>query len=725
MISTSRAIICFMLLCVAAAAMPDRAAAQLAPQVAYIHPAGGRAGTTVNVVLAGYDWTPDLQFFIDDPRIKLEITGPAGEVLVPDPPYWFGARGRGSEIPMPREVPARITIPDNVPAGIIHWQVANANGASVRGKFIVSNRPEVVEEHTGDETQKLEALPVTVSGRISRITEIDRYRFVANRSGPVSCQVVARQIGSQLNAAIEVRDSAGQLIVDAADTRNVDPALTFAATEGSAYIVSIHDVDFRGDRSFVYRLELDAGPRVITAVPAAGKRGTARSVRFIGYGVATGKAQLESTSQNVSFPADAATDTINYSLETQHGTARAFPLGVSDHPEETATERQQADAPLVPPSAVTGLLDKLISRDQYTFRGVAGQIYRIAAEAERIGSSLDTVLEIADSDGKVLAGNDDQPTTTDALVEFAAPRDGSYSVSVADRSGTGETSAAVYRLCIEPVVPDFSLSVPENLSVLLGSEKTELTVKVIRVGGLKEPIAVSLAGLPEGVKAPENLLVPADKDTLVIPLASAADGPAVANVVTITGTATVAGKQLSRAADNRLLVAIIMKPHAKVAPVDKDGGRSVHRGTTYPAPVIVERLEGFTGEVQLVMSSGQDRHRQGIRGPEMIVLPGVARDRYPVFLPEWLETSRTSRMILNAVVKVPDPRGNVRYLATAMDGRITMSIEGACSSWDIRPVNWSSSRGNHSPCRFTCRDRPSCRFPCAWSSSINPGRRHG
>src|SRR5205823_1521944 len=57
--------------------------------------------------------------------------------------------------------------------------------------------------------------------------------------------------------------------------------------------------------------------------------------------------------------------------------------------------------------------------------------------------------------------------------------------------------------------------------------------------------------------------------------------------------------------------------------------------------------------------------------------PGATRAFYPCFMPEWLETSRTSRMILVAVAKVPDPRGNVRHLVTDVHGRITMSIEGA------------------------------------------------
>jgi hypothetical protein len=163
---------------------------------------------------------------------------------------------------------------------------------------------------------------------------------------------------------------------------------------------------------------------------------------------------------------------------------------------------------------------------------------------------------------------------------------------------------------------------------------------------------------------------------LKVPLSSAAEAPVSAALAKVSATATIGQTTVTREAPP-LVVALTMKPRAKVTPVDKDGGRTVHRGTTFPAPLIVERLEGFEGEVRLEMSSRQDRHRQGIRGPELLVPAGVSRIEYPCFMPEWLETSRTSRMILNAVTKVADARGNVRHLVNRMDGRITMSMEGA------------------------------------------------
>jgi len=46
-------------------------------------------------------------------------------------------------------------------------------------------------------------------------------------------------------------------------------------------------------------------------------------------------------------------------------------------------------------------------------------------------------------------------------------------------------------------------------------------------------------------------------------------------------------------------------------------------------------------------------------------------------MPEWLETSRTSRMGIVAEVKIADPKGNVRTLVAPLAGFVTMTMEGA------------------------------------------------
>ena len=172
-----------------------------APEPGYVFPAGGKVGTTIDVHLGGYDWTPDVQLFVLDPRVKLQLAGEQGPVLVPPPPYWFGPKAYLTAAPLPRERSAKFTIPADQPAGPIRWAVASASGAGLKtGIFWVGGEPEVTEEKPTKLAQKLPALPVTVNGKLSKVEEVDRYRFTVPKDGPVSLEVFARRLGVNMNA---------------------------------------------------------------------------------------------------------------------------------------------------------------------------------------------------------------------------------------------------------------------------------------------------------------------------------------------------------------------------------------------------------------------------------------------------------------------------------------------------------------------------------------------
>jgi hypothetical protein len=115
----------------------------------------------------------------------------------------------------------------------------------------------------------------------------------------------------------------------------------------------------------------------------------------------------------------------------------------------------------------------------------------------------------------------------------------------------------------------------------------------------------------------------------------------------------------------------------KGAPVDKDTGRKVPRGSTHPADITLERLEGYTGPITLRQAARQSYQVQGITGRDVVVPPGAAKAQFPCFMPEWLETIRTSRMGIISEVKVADPKGTVRTLIAPIDGFVTMTMEGA------------------------------------------------
>ncbi len=680
------------------------AANNVRPQIGYVYPPGGRAGTTVEVRLGTYDWTPDMQLFVHDPRLKLEVTGPAGEPILTPPPYWFGTKAGLAQPPLPREVPAKITIPADMPPGPVRWQAANANGGTNTGTFIVSHNGEVVEPDKYTAPIELPSLPVVVSGRIAKITEIDTYRFKTSSAGLLTCRLDDR-LGQPFNGVVTVRDQNGALVSDVADTIGRGAQGMFVAEANAWYEVSIQDVDFGGDRGYVYRLTIEQGPRCVTTVPRVVARGQSTSVEVLGWGVATGAKKLESVTQAIVVPASATGAEYTHAFDTPFGrTSVTVLLDDNTDTRESASE-ELAQRRLTLPTALTGTLDRLDAKsqmplDRYTFEAKKGDLLRITAEAAQLGTPVDPSIAIVSTEGKELIRNDDLLNTIDAAVDFTAPEDGVYELIVSDLSGSEPTKAHVYRLLVEDpdTVFDFSIVPPEKFDLQLGG-KGDMVVGSKRRGAWDEPIELTLEHLPAGVKVPpppapaaapmppvkgvkpkpapkaKGARKPAPGD-LKVPLESADNEAASATLAMVVATATVEDRTLVRRA-GPVLVTTTLKTRCKVKSAVQDGGRLVNRGTTYPADVLIERLEDYQGPVQLRMASAQQRQRRGIRGPDLLVPAGVEQVQYPVFMPEWLETSLTARINVIGVTQVPDPKGNIRHVTGVMDGLIVMSLEGA------------------------------------------------
>jgi hypothetical protein len=668
--------------------------AQIAPGVAYVFPPAIERGQTTNVKLGGYDFTPDLQFFVHDKSIDIKTAGELSRFFVPEPPYWFGLKGYDTAFPIPREVSGQLTVKSDHLPGFVNWQVANANGASKTGVFFVSDHKEVVESRWRDhDVQVLDQLPIGVSGRIRKISEVDQYQFLASKNGPVTLNLMARRLGANFSAVIEVRDDAGNMIADAADTEGRDIAITFAAKAQKNYVVRVFDLDFRGNRVYVYRLSISETPRVVATKPAFGKAGETRPVEFIGHGISSGSDRLESIRANVAFNLAQSRITtgqrrvLPYVLKTKSGDV------LVEIPISEQSELIDAKGVLAIPSAVTSSLAKAGEIDRYKFKAAKGDAIMIKLQSQEIGTRLDMALEVQDASGKVIAKIDDAKGTSDANVLFRAKLDGEYTCVVRDASGRAGQLDSVYRLSLEPdLVPGFSLTCVQSISSAIPGKAT-LKVTAIRTGDFTGEIPIQVLGLPAGISAPAGLKILEKKKDVSIAIDVAAGSATQAALIQVKGSATIAGKKVERFAiapaagnlcparsDENLtpfvMLATTMKPPFSVLLVDRNRQRAVNRGTTYPAPFQIQRDENFKGEIILEMAAKQSRHRQGITGPIMTIAKDQKEALYPCFMPEWLATDRTTRMQVMGVAQVADPKGKLRYLTKNADARITMILEG-------------------------------------------------
>lgn len=705
-------------LLVAVSAVPSRSTfAQKAPALGYAYPPALVAGKETEVQLGGFDFTPDMQWFVLDDRLRLETNKILGPLIDTPPPYWTGPRAAGPSLPIPREVTARIHVPAEMPAGLVPWQVANANGSSATAMFYVSRENEIVESRSRDYPQKLASLPVAVSGRLSRLTEVDRYELTTPVNSLISVELMARRLGADFQGVLEVRDAVGKLVSDLSDTQGVDGTLTFSAIAGQTYSVSIHDADFRGDRAFVYRLSFKPGPRLVCTVPAFGKRGTSADVTFIGYGLTSTQAELQQITQRVSFPSDTSIASLELPLQTAVGvTTVSIPLS-SIHEKTLAEiesldtlEKNTAPQPRAQPTtgnswivhapiAVSAQLPPTADEHRYVWQADIDQYWKINLQSCAIGGRLDVAAMVLGPAGQVISEVDDAGGTSDAVLEFRTTEAGSYTCVVRSLSARRGALDEVYRFEVTQPVPDFALTVPQQVSIPSGG-KAEVPIQVQRSGGFSGEIAIAMQGNPEGLNAEGAWTIPASANEAKLTLRAAAEAAVTAGRVTLTGTGTSSDRTLSRVATapasgnlsprsasesriSHVLAAMTMAAPFEVLIVDGDRQHEVSRGTTFLADVHIVRkatAEGastFSGPIRLETSANQQRYRAGIRSTHVDVPPEENKVQFPCFMPEWLATDLTQRMLIHGVAVVQDPKGNPRYLTKAGDARITMIMEGA------------------------------------------------
>lgn len=207
----------------------------------------------------------------------------------------------------------------------------------------------------------------------------------------------------------------------------------------------------------------------------------------------------------VTVGADVPTGTYDMRLVGKYGVTNprlfAVSRGLTEVTEKGPNEDRET-AQLVPVNCVINGNSK--NGKEAVFRFAAKKGERIVAEcaAQRLDSQLDANLALTNAEGKQLASNGDY-AGKDPLVEFVAPKDGDYFVTINDLSFRG---GHPYRLAIsdQPHV--------ENIfpRVMQAGAKAELTVYGRNLGAGAKPSPWSVNDIPldaltESVTPPDVL----------------------------------------------------------------------------------------------------------------------------------------------------------------------------------------------------------------------------
>lgn len=216
------------------------------PQVDYAMPAGGKAGSTVELTLHGVNLEAVREVMLGDAIARAEVTSASATA----------AR-------------VRLVIPAGTPFGDYKLHAA---GSPLPVPFVVSPYNEIDvaggrARRRGDPVPV--SLPVVINGVIDRPRAADYFIFRVDQPKTVVLDANSMQLGFLTDPLVAIYDESGKRLAYQDDPTtntgkepaNMDPHLVYKIEKPGRYVAMVRDAQFRGDASFVYRVTLkDAEP---------------------------------------------------------------------------------------------------------------------------------------------------------------------------------------------------------------------------------------------------------------------------------------------------------------------------------------------------------------------------------------------------------------------------------------------------------------------------------
>lgn len=440
------------------------------PKVTSLFPAGGQRGQTVAVTASGDVSTWPVKVWPDRPGVTATAEKDKGKLKV--------------------EIAA-----DAIP-GTYWLRLFNADGAATLRPFIVGTLAEIAESETNDLPEKPQKVEpqVVVNGKLAKSGDVDGYRVELKQGQTLVASLAGNTLlGAPMDAALQVCEliehgkTEAFVLAQNHDAAGLDPLIAFTARRDGAYLVRLFalpanpdsGVKFSGGDDYLYRLTLTTGPYIDHALPLAA-------------------AAAETTVQLGGWNLGEIHSAIVPPL-----TADADPLTPPDGALAWAWHPAAAGAFPLPRMANTlgGCLETTGAVHTHPFSATKNQKIRIRVAAKALGFPTDATIAVLGGDGKVLAEADDSGRDDrDPTLDFTPPSDGQYAVRIRDLARRGDVRMC-YRLTIEPVLPDFSLSLAADSFVLEKGKPLEIPVNVAARDGFKGPIEITAIGLPPGVTA--------------------------------------------------------------------------------------------------------------------------------------------------------------------------------------------------------------------------------
>lgn len=377
------------------------------PTVTRVSPPGLRRGTTAVLTLEGRSLVGAQAVLFDAPGLTgkfLDVKDLPEEAKRPRPGVDTSA---AVPLGVKQEARLEVTVAPDAESGLHRFRVQTPLGTSNDAVVDVGSLPEIREKEPNNgagESQPIE-FPATLVGTLGWAGDVDSFEFKARSGEELVFQTVASSLGSALQSVLVLRDSAGNVVVRSGYlARRPDAALTFKVPSDGQYTISISDIGQRGGDSLFYRLNVGALPYVTTVFPLGVRAGQATEVEVEGPNLGeVHRVRVQAPSSTEGW------QTVPLRVKTSQGESlNTWKLAVRDEPE--ITEVEPNDSPgeaqrITLPVTINGYIGGArkapgVDEDYFRFIARKGQRLTVEVAAARLGSPLDSVVEVLDSQGR-------------------------------------------------------------------------------------------------------------------------------------------------------------------------------------------------------------------------------------------------------------------------------------------------------------------------------------
>jgi hypothetical protein len=397
------------LLCVSLFALPLCAEEPIIPpSLAKIWPVGMERGSTATFTLDGRNLSGAKAVIFDAPGITAKIS------QITDLPVEEVSRkfSTAAAVPLAKKQSAllEITVAKDVPPDVYRFRVQTPLGTTNMVPLAIGSLPEVKKsEKTGDTAlSQTVMLPATMVGTIAAPGDRDRYEFDGKTGEDVVFEVVASKLGSRLESLLVLSDSSGRVLAEAGRHDNSpDATLNYRLPQDGKYTLTISDREGSGGKDDYYRLDGGALPYITRYFPLGVHAGETTAVAVEGVNLA-GIRELKIDAPKLEAGRKTVPITLKENVALPLNKVRLvvgdLPEIVEQEPNNSLAQAEDVSFPVTINGHISGGAKpgEASDEDYFRFHAGKGQQLTIDVEAARVGSPLDSVIEVLDAQGNAI-----------------------------------------------------------------------------------------------------------------------------------------------------------------------------------------------------------------------------------------------------------------------------------------------------------------------------------